>query len=350
VGEAMKMTSSYFEWLGHASPNEQLSHLTSGAWVTQAIRVAADLGVADLLAGGSKSSDELARLTGSHPRALYRMLRMLASVGIFSETAPGQFGPTPMSELLRSDAPQSLRGRARYTGSEAQWRVWGHLDHSVRTGETAFEHVHGMDAWTYRAQTPAAAATFNAAMTSISLQVAAAVADAYDFSGIDLVVDVAGGHGAMLTTILRANPGLRGILTDRPQVAAGAKEAIATAALADRCEVVSGDMFEGVPSEGDRYLLSYIIHDWDDERSIVILENCRKAMKPGGKVLILEDVIPRGDVPSIGKLVDLQMLVVPGGQERTEDEYRALCAAAGLTISRVLTTSVSRCVVECEPA
>lgn len=341
------MTGSFFAWLDRESPSEQLNCLISGGWIAQAIRVAADLGIADLIADGMKSSDELAQATGSHPRSLYRVMRMLASVGIFSEREPGQFALTPMAELLRSDSPTSLRGRARFAGGETQWQAWSELRHSVQTGNTAFEYVHGMDVWEYRAQNPAAGAAFNAAMTSLSLQVADAVVEAYDFSGLDVVVDVAGGHGALLTAILHANQGLRGMLTDLPHVAEGAEQAVAEAGLSDRCTVVAGDMFEGVPSGGDRYLLSYIIHDWDDERAIAILKSCRRAMKPDAKVLLIEEIIPPGDQPSFGKLADLQMLVAAGGQERTEDEYRVLCAAAGLRLTRVIPTRVARSIIEC---
>jgi hypothetical protein len=343
------MTGSYFAWLDQATPGDQLNCLISGSWITQAIRVAAELGIADIIANGQTSSDVLAEATGSHPRALYRVLRALASVGIFSEHEPGQFALTPMAELLRSDAPTSLRGRARYAGNPEQWRAWGEFGYSVRTAKTAFEHVHGMDVWEYRAKNPTVGAAFNAAMTSMSLQVAHAVADAYDFSVIDTVVDVAGGHGALLMTILRAHSGLRGILTDLPHVADGAEHAVTEAGLSDRCTVVAGDMFAGVPAGGDLYLLSHIIHDWDDERSIAILERCRQALKPGGKVLLIEEVIKVGDQPSFGKLGDLQMLVAAGGQERTEEEYRALAEAAGLALERVIPTQASRGIVELKP-
>jgi hypothetical protein len=343
------MTGSFFAWLDQESPGEQLNCLISGGYIAQAITVAADLGIADLIANGQTSSRALAEATGSHPRALYRVLRMLASIGIFSEHDPGQFSLTPMAKLLRSDSPASLRGRARLVGSQEQWRTWGELGYSVKTGKTAFEHVHGMDVWEYRAKHPAAGAAFNAAMTGMSRQVAGAVSDAYDFSGLDTVVDVAGGHGELLMAILRAHPGLRGVVTDLPHVADGAERAVAEAGLGDRCTVVAGDMFEAVPAGGDLYLLSYIIHDWDDEHSIAILENCRKAMKPDAKVLLIEEVIKPGDQPSFGKLGDLQMLVAAGGQERTEEEYGVLCAAAGLELTRVIPTRVPRSIIECEP-
>jgi O-methyltransferase/methyltransferase family protein len=225
------MADSYFAWLDKASPSEQLNHLISGGWIAQAIGVAAELGIADLLADGPKPSDELAQATGSHPKALYRMLRALASVGIFSESEPRQFVLTPMAEMLRSDAPRSLRGRVSFTTSDVQRRAWGELRHSVKTGNTAFEFVHGMNVWEYRAKHPAAGAAFNAAMTSLSLQVAGAVVEAYDFGGQKVVVDVAGGHGALLMSILRANGRLRGTVFDLPHVVEGTAQAIEAADL-----------------------------------------------------------------------------------------------------------------------
>jgi hypothetical protein len=344
------MGDTYFERLSQAPPIVQVNYLISGGWIAQAVGVAAELGIADLLADGPKTSDELAQATGSHSRALYRLLRTLASIGVFTESAPGRFALTPMAGLLRSDAPMSVRGRARFTTGDVQWPAWGQLRHSVKTGETAFEHVHGMNVWEHRQKHPAAAAEFNAAMTNLGRQVASAVSDAYDFSGFSTVVDVGGGHGAMMMTILRDHQALRGTVFDLPHVAQGTAQAIADAGFSDRCEVLGGDMFEGVPADGELYMLSNIIHGFDDERSIAILENCHKAMKAGGKVLMIEDVIPTGDQPSFGKLMDLNMLVSPGGQERTGDEYRALAQAAGLALTRVIPTYSSRSIVEAEPA
>jgi hypothetical protein len=344
------MGQTYFEWLGQAPPVVQVNQLITGGWIAQAIGVAAELGIADLLIDGPKSGDELARATGSHPRALYRLLRALAGVGIFTEVEPEHFGLTPMADVLRSDAPVTLRGLARLVTGDVQWRTWGQLGDSVRTGQPAFERVHGVDFWEYRAQHPEAGALFNAAMTGMSSLVANAVAAAYDFSGAGTVVDVGGGQGAMLIAILRANPELRGVVFDLPHVAAGAETAVTAAGLRERCAIAGGDMFEQVPPGGDIYLLSYIIHDWDDERSVAILTNCRQAMGPGGRLLLIEDVIPPGDTPSHGKLMDLNMLVSLGGQERTEAEYRALCAAAGFTLTRVIPTRSPRSIIEAEPA
>lgn len=332
------MSEAYFESLSQASPSIQLQHLISGHWIAQAIGVAADLGVADLLANGPKSSAELAQATGSNPRALYRLLRALASVGVFTEVELKRFGLTPMAEPLRVDAPTSIRDRALQMCGDVSWRTWGQLAYSVRTGRPAFKHVHGMDPWEYRAQNPESDAKFNASMTSLVTQVAKAVADAYDFSGLHTIVDVGGSHGALLITILRSNPGLHAVLFDLPNVVEGAREPLRAAGVLERCDIVGGDMFKEVPGGGDAYVLSRVIHDWDDDRAVEPLANCRRAMQPHSKLILAEEVLPAGDMPSYGKLSDLNMLVSPGGQERTEAEYRALYYAAGFNLTRIIPT------------
>jgi hypothetical protein len=315
----------------------------------QALHVAADLGIADLLAAGPRPSAELAKASGTHPSALYRLLRALAGVGIFTEVEPKTFGLTPTAELLREDAPGSLRDMVLYLCDDVHWRTWGHLDHSVRTGRSAFEDLFGMSPWEYRIRHPESGTRFNAAMTSVVAQVAEVVAEAYDFSGLRTVVDVGGGHGGLLIAILRVNPGLRGILFDLPHVAEGAREHLEAAGLRDRCELVGGDMFEGVPQGGDAYLLWRVIHDWDDEHSVTILQNCRRAMRPEGRLLLVEEVVTPGDVPSYGKLSDLNMLASPGGQERTDEEYRALYRAAGFALAQVVPTRSRVSIAEAIP-
>jgi SAM-dependent methyltransferase len=344
------MGDAYFEWLSQAPPVAQVNHLISGGWIAQAIGVAAESGIADLLADGPRSSIDLAQATDSHPQALYRLMRALASVGIFSEVEPERFGLTPMADILRSDTPTSLRGRARQVSGDVQWRTWGQLRYSVRTGQPAFKHVHGMDAWTYRAQHPEVNAAFNAAMTSITSMATNAVVTAYDFSGAATVADIGGGHGAMLVGVLQANPDLRGVVFDLPHVVEGAEEAVTAAGLRERCDIVGGDMFEQVPASLDVYLLSRVVVDWDDEHSIAILKNCRRAMGPDGRLLLLEEVIPPGDTPSYGKLNDLNMLVSPGGQGRTEAEYCALYEAAGFTLTQIVPTRTRMSVIEGRPA
>jgi len=343
------MAETYFEWLNKASPGVQLQYLMSGHWIAQAIGVAADLGIADLLANGPRSSGELAQATGSHPRAIYRLMRGLASVGVFTEVDPMRFALTPIAEVLRADAPASQRDRALQMCGDVQWRTWGQLGYSVRTGQPAFKLVHGMDAWEYRTRNPVLNARFNAAMTSLAGQVANAIASAYDFSRFRTLVDIGGSHGTLLIVILRANPKLRGVLFDLPHVAEGARELLRAASLLERCDIVSGDMFKEVPAAADAYILSRVIHDWDDDRAVATLANCRRVMGPHGKLLLAEEVLPPGNVPSYGKLSDLNMLVSPGGQERTEDEYRALYAAAGFTLTRVIPTRSRISVIEGTP-
>ena len=342
------MTQRYFEWLNQASPGVQLQFLMSGHWIAQAIGVAADLGIADLLSEGPKTSGELAIATGSNHRALYRLMRALASVGVFTEVEPERFALTPIAEALRADAAASQRDRVLQMCGDVSWRTWGQLGYSVRTGQPAFKRVHGMDAWEYRARNPELDARFNAAMTSLAGQVANAVVSAYDFSGFRTLVDIGGSHGVLLVAILRANPKLRGVLFDLPHVVEGARELLRAASLLERCDIVSGDMFKEVPT-ADAYILSRVIHDWDDERAVVTLVNCCRVMGRYGKLLLAEEVLPPGDVPSYGKLSDLNMLVSPGGQERTEAEYRALYAAAGFELTRVIPTRSRISLIEGEP-
>lgn len=331
------------------SPHAQLRRLIGGFQISQAIGVAAELGIADLLGNGPKSSGELAHATGSHPRALYRLLRALASIGIFTEVEPERFGLTPMAAALQSDAPSSQRAMARYTASDANWPAWGQFRHSVRTGETAFQHVHGVDAWGYREQRPEANAIFNDAMTSGSALQSDAIAAAYDFSGFGSLMDVAGGHGLLLTTILSENPTLRGILAEQPHVVTSARPIIERSGVADRCTVVEVDFFASMPSDADAYILKFVIHDWDDERALTILKNCRAAMGPNDTLLLAEFVIPPGDTPSLGKFMDLQMMAIPGGQERTEVEFRALLEAAGFKLTRIVPTRSPLSVIEGKP-
>ena len=343
------MAATYFERLSQLPPGVQLDYLIAGGWITQAVGVAAELGIADLLADGPKLSTELAQATGSHPQALYRLLRALASIGVFTEVEPERFGLTPMAEVLRDDAPGSLRGMALFRAEHVQWGPWAQLGHSIRTGQPVFEQVHGVDFWEYFAQHPAASAIFNAAMKGTMGQVADTVAAAYDFSQFSSIVDVGGGHGATLSAILRSNSALQGVVFDLPHVAEGAKEAVRAADLVERCDIVGGDMFEQVPAGGDAYMLSRIIHDWDDERSVAILKNCRRVMGPRARLLLVEEVIPPGDTLSFGKLMDLNMLVSLGGQERTEAEYRALYEAAGFALTQAIPTRSRVSIIEGEP-
>jgi hypothetical protein len=330
-------------------PHAQLSGLLSGYWLAQAVSVVAKLGVADAIASGKKNVDEIAKAVGAHPGALHRVLRALASVGVFAEGAPREFALTPVGELLKS-GPGSSRPMAIFLGEPYHSKAHADLYESVRTGQPAFERVHGMNAFEFFTKEPAAAKTFDEAMTSNTAGQSAAVVASYDFSGIGTLVDVAGGQGALLAAILDKNPSIKGVLFDMPHVVPAATASFAKRGLAARTQVVPGDFFESVPA-GDAYIMKHIIHDWDDERCVKILSSCRRALTGKGKVLVVDCVIPPGNDPHFGKLLDLEMLLMTsGGKERTEAEFRALFEKAGLTLSRVVPTPAGVSIVEGRPA
>jgi hypothetical protein len=336
------------------SPAEALAHLVYLFRISRAAQVAAKLGLAGLMRDGPRAPADLAAETGTDPNALRRLLRALAGFGVFAEDAAGRFGLTSLAEPLRSDAPGgSLRDFAILLGEPESWRAWGALEHSVRTGRPAFEHVFGRPLFDYLAANPEPARLFDAAMASRSAQEAATFVAAYDLSDLEgTVVDVGGGRGTLLAAVLRANPALGGVLFDLPHVAEAAREALAAAGLAARCRIETGDFFERVPAGGAVYLLHRVIHDWDDARAGRILAHCRAAMPPrGGRLLLLEAVVPPGNTPHMAKLLDLLMLVWPGGRERDEAEYRALLAAAGFALAQIVpTASPAVSVIEAVPA
>ena len=326
-------------------PQMIVFQMMSGAWVAQALYVAARLDLAGLLAGGAKSSEELAAATGTHQPTLYRLLRALAGLGLFVEDEGGRFSLAPLGACLQ-DGPNSVRAMVLHLGESASWRAWGELLHSVKTGETAFKHVHGMEVFPFYAQHAESNEVFNEAMTNYSEAVSAAVAAAYDFSGAGTIVDIGGGHGSLLTSILKVSPNSRGILFDLPEAVAEAVERIEGEGLKERCVPVGGDFFESVPEGGDLYILKSIIHDWDDSRSLSILRNIHRAMQPDGKLLLVETVIPQGNEPSPAKLGDLHMLVMTGGCERTEAEFAALFEASGFKLTGIIPTESMVSIVE----
>lgn len=327
---------------------DQLAHLMSGYWYTQAIYVAAKLRLAELLKDGPKTADELAPAAGANARPLYRLLRALASVGIFTEDDQHRFGLTPMAECLRSDVPGSLWPMAILRGG-LQYEAWGQLLHSVQTGESAFEQIHGMPIFDYFAKHPEDGKLFDAAMTGVHGRETAAMLDASDFSGIGTLADIGGGNGSVLTSVLTKYPSMQGVLYDLPGVVERARANIQEAGLANRCRVVAGNFFEFVPGRVDAYLMRHIIHDWDDDKSVTILKNCRKAMGDKGRLLVVEGVVPPGNEPSISKFFDLAMMVLPGGMERTEAEYGQLYEAAGFRLTRIVPTKTWISVIEGEP-
>jgi hypothetical protein len=329
-------------------PPVAMLQMISGFWISRAIYIAAKLGIADHLRNGHKTVDELAAATETHAPSLYRVLRALASVGVFTEDEKGGFAATPIAETLRTDAPGSLRAFATVELGEEHYPAWGELLHSVKTGKIAFDRAFGMPVWKFFEQNPENAKTFNDAMTGMTLAVNDAVLSSYDFSSITKIVDVGGGHGSLIASILKANPQMKGVLFDALSVAEGAQNRIEAEGIADRCEVVSGDFFQSVPVGGDAHILKWIIHDWDDERSITILRNCHRAMTENGKLLLVEAVVPRGSEPHFSKFIDLNMLVMTGGRERTEDEYRTLLEASGFKLTTIIPTDSPMSVIEGE--
>lgn len=331
------------------TPREQVYGIMTGYWLSQAVYVAARLRIPDLLAGGPRPVEELAEATGTHAPTLYRLLRTLASVGIFSEESPRRFRLTPQAETLRSDARDTLWPLAIMFGEE-HYHAWGGLLESVRTGKTAFDRLYGKPIFAYLAENPEKARVFDAAMTAIHGRETAGVLDHYDLSDVATIADIGGGNGSNLIGILRRYPAMRAILFDLPHVVDRALAALRAAGVDDRCEVVGASFFKPLAVRADAYFLRHIIHDWDDGDSRRILQNVRAAMPTDARLLVVEHVLPPGDSPSHGKLLDLNMLIMPGGLERTEDEFRRLYESAGFRLTRVVPSYGDISVIEGQPA
>lgn len=330
-----------------SAPADTLVNIVRGYRAAQALSAAATLGIADLLADGPRSVDDLAEATSTHAASLYRLLRALASVGVFAEDDERRFHLTPLAEPLRTSVPGSVRGLVRLLGDPALFEPWGQLLYSIRTGQPAFDHLHGMGLYSYLAQHPETAAVFHAGMAATGRH--QAVVESYDFAEASVVVDVGGGDGALLVTILRAHPTLRGVLFDRPEIVASARERLEREDLAERCQVVGGSFFDSVPEGGDLYVVSDVVHNWNDDEATTILVNCRRAMAEDHRLLVIQQVVPPGNAPSLSKLDDLNMLAVLGGRERTADEHRAVLAAAGFTLTRIIPTRASYDIIEAAP-
>ena len=315
----------------------ELYRIIGGYRVSQAIYVTAELGIADLLASGPLSSTALAEATGTFEPALYRLLRFLTGADLFNEVAPGRFALTPLGAGLRTDIPGSMAHTVLMLLDDMHWSAWGKLRHSVQTGKTAFGHVHEMEFFDYLDRHPESASVFHRAMTTSTARSGAAIAQAYDFSGIRQLVDVGGGHGLLLATILQAYPAMRGVLFDRAEVVEGAMETLKAAGVADRCEIVGGDFFAAVPQGGDAYLLRQIIHDWDDAQAVAILTQCRRAMQASSRLLVIERTVPPDHHQALGVLhLDMEMLVNMGGIQRTDAEYGTLFESAGLRLRAIV--------------
>jgi hypothetical protein len=328
-----------------SSPQELMNRMLTGYWISQALYVAAKLGLSDLLTHGPRSADDLAQATQVDPPSLYRLLRGLASLGVFAEDGARRFSLTPLAECLRSDVAGSQRSLAIMTGEE-HYRAWGELLYSVRTGKPSFEKVFGMPVFDFLSKNIEQAKVFDAAMVGVHGRETAAMTDAFDFSGIDVLADIGGGNGSLLTIVLKKYPAMRGILYDLPGVTERARANLEAAGLADRCKVIGGSFFESVPEGADAYLMRHIIHDWDDEKATIILKNVHAALGDGGRLLVVEGVIAPGNEPSFSKLLDLTMLTIPGGKERTEEEFRKLYDSGGFRLTRIVPTKAEVCVIE----
>lgn len=323
-------------------PQAVLAQMGMGFIVSQATSVAARLYIADHLATGAKTIEELAAATETHEPSLFRLMRALTSVGVFQKDMDDRYSNTPVSELLRSDHPESMRGIIHLMGDREHWNAHGNLLEGVKTGGMAFEYTFGQPVFPYYAENPEPARVFDDAMTSFSSGIARAVAAAYDFSEARKIADIGGGHGILLSTVLAANSHARGILFDQPQVVAGAR----LNGTADRTEIVSGDFFEEIPVAADLYLMKHIIHDWNDEQSLTILKNLAASAPSGAKLLLIESIVEEEDVPSMSKVMDLNMLVMTGGKERTPTEYAQLLEKTGFKLTRVIPTPSPMQIVE----
>ena len=330
-------------------PAQQLTQMITGYWTSRAIYVAAKLRIADRLKDGSRAAEELAAAVGVAPRPLYRVLRALAGVGVFAQQADGRFRLNPLAGPLRGGGPDSLRATAVMIGEE-QDRCWDDLLETVRTGETAFDRLYGQPYFAYLSGRPEQSKIFDAAMTAFGGRATQAVLDTYDLSDVKTLADVGGGLGSNLTKILGRYPAMRGVLFDQPHVVERARPILEAAGVSGRCTVEGGDFFKTAPAGADAYLLGHIIHDWDDAKAGLILDNLRRAMPAGAKLLLVEHVLPEGDGQAFGKLLDLHMMVLLGSLERTEAEYRRLFAAHGFRLARVVPTAGDISVVEGVPA
>jgi len=325
-----------------------LNQMIWGTWIAQSIYVAASLGIADLLKDGAKHVSELAATSQAQAPKLYRILRTLASVGIFVEVAPQEFALTEMAHYLRSDVPGSLRAVSMMLSDEWHWRSWGDILNVVKTGQPAMEHLYQVNStFDYLAQHPESGKLYNDAMTGWSKTCHTAVVDAYDFSGITKITDVAGGHGTLIAAILAANPTIQGQLFDQPHVVKAAKTLLEREGVLDRCETVGGNFFEAIPAGSDAYMMSHILHDWNDEECIQILKNVRQSITDGGKLLVVEMVVPADNSFHFAKWMDIDMMIMyPEGCERTEAEFRKLFEAAGFQLTRIVPTTAPVSVIE----
>jgi hypothetical protein len=330
-------------------PPVALLELTQGSMMTQAIYVAAELGIADVLRDGPLTVDEIAGAVDANPDAVHRLLRLLASYSIFAEQNDGRFKLTPMADALRSDAPVSMRGIALLMGHPTHWEDWSHLVSAVRTGEPVVPKLRGMGAFEFLETNPEYGAVFYQGMTNLSDLETDPIVAAYDFGQYETIVDVGGGRGVLLARILQRATTSQGILFDARAVPSGAEALLAQAGVADRCTIVSGGLFDAVSPGGDAYVLKHIVHDWPEERALEILRNVRDAIASNGRLLLIEFVPAEGNGQHPGKLVDLWLMLLVGGKERTQAQYAELLGKAGFALERVVPTAAPVSIVEARP-
>lgn len=328
------------------SATAELRRMVFGFRISQLIRVCAEMQISDAVADGPSTTAQLAAATGSHEATLRRLLRAAAALGLYREDPSDTFANTDLGEALRSDHPAKVCDIAKNVGRPYFWDTWSHLLETVQTGDNTFQRLHGMSVWGHRAVHPDDGAAFDRAMTAMSLGVIDAISGAFDPADARSVVDVGGGQGALLAAILTRNPGLRGALFDQPPVVAAAPELLRSAGVDDRCDVLAGSFLESVPGGFDVYLLKSVLHDWDDDAAVEILRVCRDAVEPGTRVVVVERVLPGPNEGLDAKISDVNMLVMPGGRERTADEYGALLARAGLRLSDVVSTGTDFAIME----
>jgi len=328
-------------------PTARILEMAFGYVLSRAIGATAALGVPDLLKDGPRTTEDLAAATQTDPGALYRTLRALAGAGVFVEVSPRTFANTELSDILRSDAPHSARAMTLFITDEMHCNVYKEFPYSLRTGKPSFDHVYGKKPWEWLAENPEASDAFDNAMSSHSSLDAEAVAAAYEFRPGATLMDIAGGNGLLLRSILARHTEVRGLLFDLPHVIHHARSA--GVLPEDRCDLLGGNFFESIPSGADYYMLKHIIHDWDDEHARAILMNVRSAIAPAAKLLVVEMPVPPANDPGFAKLLDLEMLVIPGGRERTTEEYRDLFRKAGFELARVIPAGPRLCIFEGEP-
>lgn len=332
-------------------PNIALMHMVTGYRVSQVLYVTTRLGIADLLKSGPKGSEELAKTTLSFQPALERLLRSLVSLGIVTQDPQDRFGLTPLGTYLQADHPLSLRPYILFIASEPEWQSWGNLEYSVLSGKAAFNSAFGIGLFEYNAQHPEFGEIFNKGMAAITAGMAWDLVKAYDFSQFERVIDVGGGNGSLLRTILKANPAVHGVLFDLPEVVCEAAKLMENTGVSERCEVVGGDFFKMVPEGGNIYILKLILHDWSDEKAAEILKSCYNAMDDKARLLVVEQLSPENVQVSVthqdSMTRDLNMLVLfGGGQDRNQTEFRCLFVEAGFDLLQTIPFSTSWNIIE----